>query len=370
MDIINASLLPKNHPKDYDALSELGADLDPLKLFSYLRTFNTPEIIERIQLDEGSIRRENLRMEELIRRIDADYAPLKDAMDFFLSDDPRFQDGQYFIPARKFIIPADSSEMADWVVPESLEKDRVDEVRFRISDNVLYKNLLTVMNILGNHNWNRPVYYSTTVSSDNYLNLDDYFIRENLVLRVAPVKQSNQEFLGSVDTDLMYKKLMEEFEWGGVDDPRIFMDENNLRMTIHYRYAFSILAGSLAQEGKIDLAREVLDECMSKMPRELIPYNAGIIPVIQGYFSINEKETALGMVETYAEQLETELNYYNAISRANPYRYAKTNADFLQDIRELSNLRGICMGYGEMEMASTLEEKVALFAQDYERLFR
>ena len=31
---------------------------------------------------------------------------------------------------------------------------------------------------------------------------------------------------------------MNEFDWGGIDTPGIYMDENNLRMTIHYRYAF------------------------------------------------------------------------------------------------------------------------------------
>ena len=370
MRILDASLLPENYPKDYNAIRELAGNTDPVKLYSYLRTFNTPDIISRIQLDGDAIKRESLNMEELIKRIDSDYVPLKDAMDFFLSEDQRFQDGQYFLPSKKFIIPADSAALPGWIVPQSMEKDRVDEVRFSISENVLYKNLLTVMNILGNNDWERPVYFSTTVSSDNYLNLDDYFIRENLVLRVAPVRQSNAEFLGSIDTDLMYTKLMEEFEWGGIGDPRVWMDENNLRMTIHYRYAFSILAGSLADQGKFDKAREVLEECMAKMPEEIIPYNAGIIPVIQGYFSINDSETALQMVEKYADQLESELIYYRSIANANRSRFSKTNQDFLQNVRELNNLRGICMGYGETEMARNLEEKVSLLAQDYERLFR
>jgi hypothetical protein len=308
-------------------------------------------------------------MEELIRRIDADYAPLKDAMDFLASDDPRFADGQYFVPAKKFIIPV-GDDIPEWVVPESMQDNKVDQVRFTLSDNVIYKNLLTVMHILGNNNWERPVYYSSTVSSDNFLNLDQYFIRENLVHRISPVKQSNSEFMGTIDLDLMYTKLMEEFEWGGIGDPRIFMDENNLRMTIHYRYAFAILAGSLAREGRMEEAREVLDRCMEKMPEEIIPYNAGIIPVIQGYFSISENEKALEMVEKYADKLESELFYFRSLVNTNDFRFSRTNADFLQGVRELNNLRGICIGYGETDMGRTLEEKVSMLAQDYERLFR
>ncbi|MBN1131779.1 MAG: DUF2723 domain-containing protein [Bacteroidales bacterium] len=370
MTVLRSSLLPANHPKDYEAIKELGENMDILKLYSYLRTFNTQEIINRIKLDSDAIQSYVLQIEGLIKRVDADYVTLKDAMDFFMSDDPRFRDGQYFIPARKFVIPVNEETLPEWVVPEKFADIRVDEVRFTLSDNVMYKNLLTVMSILANNEWQRPVYYSTTVSSDNYLNLEDYMIRENLALRVAPVFQENPEFLGSIDTDYMYKKLMEEFEWGGIGDPRIFMDENNLRMTIHYRYAFAILAGALAAEDDNVRAKEVLDECMSRMPEEIIPYNAGMIPVIQGYFSIGESDTAKKMVEKYAEILESELFYYRAISETNKVRFRKTGPDFLSSIRDINNLRSICTGYGEIDLARSLDEKISLFAQDYERFFR
>ena len=77
------------------------------------------------------------------------------------------------------------------ILPEEFEDNRVDQVRFSLSENVLYKNLLTVLDLLGTNNWERPIYYSTTVSTENYLNLQDYFIREGLALRIAPARFSN-----------------------------------------------------------------------------------------------------------------------------------------------------------------------------------
>ena len=61
------------------------------------------------------------------------------------------------------------------MVPEEFEENMVDQVRFSLSENVLYKNLLTVMELFGSNDWERPIYYSTTVSSENYLNLEDYY---------------------------------------------------------------------------------------------------------------------------------------------------------------------------------------------------
>jgi len=370
VQILEASLLPQNHANDYKAIKALENNMDPLRLYGYMRTFNSEEIADRIELDKDTMNQLATRMEDMIRRIDADYAPLKEAFAFMLGDDPRFKQGQYFIPAKKFVIPADSVALESWVVPEKFQENQVDQVSFSINNQVLYKNMLTVMDLLGTNNWERPIYFSTTVSSDNYLNLEPYFLREGLALRVAPVQYTNSNYLGKVDTDEMYSKLMEDFDWGGLDTPGIYMDENNLRMTIHYRYAFSVLAGALTEEGRTDEAKEVLDRCMQHMPEENIPYNAGITPLIQGYFGVGDTATANLMVEKYEQKLESELEYYLLLSRGNKYRYAKTGNDFLAAVRDINQLRSMCLGYGEIEASQRLEEKLSIYGQEYDRLFR
>jgi hypothetical protein len=370
LQVLEGSLLRQNHPNDYNAIMALAGDMDPLRLFGYMRTFNTEEIAQRINLDQSAMQGLVNRMDAMIRQIDADFAPLREAFAFMLTEDPRFRQGQYFIPANKFAIPADSALLPEWVVPGKFEEARVDEVRFSISEQVLYKNLLTVMDMLGTNEWERPIYFSTTVSSDNYLNLDEYFIREGLALRVAPVRYNNSNFLGAVDTDDMYQKLMEEFDWGGLDTPGIYMDENNLRMTIHYRYAFSVLAGALTEEGDTGRAREVLDRCMERMPEDIIPYNAGITPIIQGYFGVGDTATANLMVEKYEEQLTSELDYLLLLSNAGKFRFGKSANDFLSAVRDINQLRQMCVGYGEIEAARRLEEKLNIYGSEYERLFR
>lgn len=370
LQIVESSLLPQDHSKDYKAILALEQNMDPLRLYGYMRTFNNQKIADRINLDLDSMKELNSRMDRIIKEIDADYAPLKEAFAFMLSDDPRFRQGQYFIPARKFVIPADSAKLADWVVPDGFEEDRVDQVRFTLSERVLYKNLLTVLDLLGTNDWKRPIYFSTTVSSEYYLNLQDYFLREGLALRVVPIYSPQAAYLGRVKNDDMYQKLMEEFDWGGLDTPGIYMDENNLRMTIHYRYAFAVLAGALQDEGKTEQAKEVLDRCMERMPEENVPFNAGITPIIQGYFSVGDTATALTMVEKFEQKLESELDYYLVLSKSGKSRFDRTANDFLGAVRDINALRSMCLGFGETESASRLEEKLRLYGQEYDRLFR
>ncbi len=368
--VVDKSLLPANYSKDYTAFTELGTTMDPLKLYGYLRQFINPEVASKIGVDNTELSPVASDLEVLIRQIDADYVPLKAAMDFLATDDPRFKDGQYFIPGKKFVIPVDTTKLAAWVIPPHLTENPISDVRFRISDEVVYKNLITVLDIMANNNWERPVYFSTTVSGDNFLNLDDYFIREGMAYRISPVFTNPQSTSGGIDTDQMYNQLMNDFQWGGIDDPRVYLDENNLRMTLNFRYGFAVLGGALAEKGETEKAIAVLDEAMKRMPRELVPYNAAILTIIQAYFSAGGVEQAMKIVNDYEEQVTEELMYYNQLAVTGKFRFVKSEPDFIQALRDLNAMRGITTAYGELEKARELENKVDRFAQDYERYFR
>jgi hypothetical protein len=109
---------------------------------------------------------------------------------------------------------------------------------------------------------------------------------------------------------------------------------------------------------------------MERMPEDNIPYNAGITPIIQGYFGVGDTATANYMVEKYEEQLTSELDYLLLLSNTNKYRYSKSSNDFLSAVRDINQLRQMCVGYGEIEAARRLEEKLNTYGSEYERLFR
>jgi tetratricopeptide (TPR) repeat protein len=224
--------------------------------------------------------------------------------------------------------------------------------------------------MLANSNWERPIYFSNTVSSDNFLGLEESFVQEGLAYRVAPINVANSSMLGVVDTDRMYQRLVEEFEWGGLDDPDVFMDENNVRMTIKYRYAYATLARALADEGNDEKAVEVLDYCMEHMPHERIPFNFSIVPVIQSYYAAGAVEKALELTEKMESVMEQELEYFSNVIRAKPAKAEKMQNDFLQMIRDLNTLSSIARRYGETDTALRLQEKVDAFIPVFEQYFR
>src|SRR6185436_9091850 len=110
----------------------------------------------------------------------------------------------------------------------------VPVMEWSISPNYLMKNDLMILDLLAHNNWKRPVYFATTVGTENFLNLDDYFQLEGLAYHLVPVKAEKAGeagFRGTVAPDLMYDNVMNKFRWGNMKDKRVYLDENNLRMT-------------------------------------------------------------------------------------------------------------------------------------------
>ena len=263
----------------------------------------------------------------------------------------------------------DTAALSPTVKTKAIEPYLVDEVRFRLNEEVIYKNSIAQLDMLAKNNWNRPIYFSNTVSNDNFLNLENTFVQEGLAYRVAPINIENSSMLGVVDTDRMYQRMVEEFDWGGLDDPRVYMDENNTRMTIKYRYAFATLARALSDKGDDQKAIEVLDYCMDHMPHERIPFNFSIVPMIQSYFAAGAVGKGLALTEKMEEVTEEELNYYSEVIRAKPNKVEKMEPDFLQMIRDLNTLSSIARGYGETDTARRLQEKVDTYIPVFEQYF-
>ncbi len=250
---------------------------------------------------------------------------LKELVDFMGSDDPQAKartnngDEVNYYPSKniKLTINKDEVLASGTVSAENADKI-VPAMEWTVDGNYLMKNDLMILNILANNHWKRPVYFATTVGSDNYLNLEPYFQLEGLAYRIVPIRTDvkNDVVAGRVDTKIMYKNVMEKFVYGNMNDPRVYLDENNLRMTTNFRINFARLAEELLAENKRDEAVKVLDKCMEVMPDKNVPYNFFMTKIAELYY---RAAGAMGTDSLAQDNMEgsrrTELiNKANAIS--------------------------------------------------------
>ena len=164
--------------------------------------------------------------------------------------------------------------------------------------------------MLANCNWERPLYIATTVSRENYLGLGNYFLLEGLAYRITPFNWkalglgSNN---GSVDPDRMYENMM-KFNYGGLDNPDVYLDETNRRMCLSLRRLSVQVAIELFNKGEKEKAYNVLESVSAGISDELLPnddaYYGSSSEIANIYLALGHKEKAAKIL------FATTNNYY------------------------------------------------------------
>ncbi|MCB0761054.1 MAG: DUF2723 domain-containing protein [Flavobacteriales bacterium] len=238
------------------------------------------------------------------------YIDLNRAMEICLDDSKAFtfSSGKpvQYLPSDKFSIPVDSAKVIDRGIVSVEDSARiVDAIEWTVTDgrgnpkSVIYKSSLLVLDLLRNNNWERPIYFAVTTGMDAYMGLTDYFQLEGLAYKLVPVKSPpnpNPNVVGAIAADIMYKNIMEEFQWGNMDDVSgngIYMDENNRRMTTNLRLQCSNLAEQLVKEDKEEKALNILNKCIEVMPEKNVPYDRVMLPIIESFFALGPLDTTL-----------------------------------------------------------------------------
>lgn len=162
--------------------------------------------------------------------------------------------------------------------------------------NPFAKAYIMMMDILANNNWERPIYYAATTGQEAYLGLEDYFQLEGFAYRLVPIKtrSAGGYDIGRIDSDILYRNLMEIFNdhsrvdrinnpdapvkkpypylWGGFNDPKVYQCEDNVRLVSLIRKLYSRLAAQIAAAGQPEKAEKVLDQGNKVLPNYNFPY--------------------------------------------------------------------------------------------------
>ncbi len=220
-------------------------------------------------------------------------------------------------PTKKLRVPIDKeAALASGVVAQADSALIPDYFDWTLSTNVLSKRDLMVIDLVSQNAWDRPIYFAVTVgnSSKSFFWLDQYFSLEGLAYRFTPIAKATKgrgiEF-GVVNTEVMYNNLTTKFNWGNMEDPDVYLDETNRRLSFNLRSIMGRLAGELAKEGKKDKAVEICDLAMEKMPIEQFGYSYFLLSVIDSYYKAGAPEKGDALVAGYIDEIEAELIYYS-----------------------------------------------------------
>jgi len=266
--------------------------------------------------------RQGTRDQVLLDKNNPDYMTVKDQMAWLKRTDGVNQtqvnrdDKLFYFKSNKFIIPVDSAKVVNnGTVPKGMEGRVQKQLRWEVNRNYVLKSELMIIDLLSNFNWDRPVYFAITVGDRNYLGLEKFFMLDGLAYRLVPFEvKAHDGQTGEVNTDAMYENFINVFRWGNMNDPSVYLDETNMRMTMNFRNNFVRLSSALMMKGEKQKAIDALNKAETLMPDNIIPYNYFSLLMADLYQSLGEDEKARGIVTRLKERAQEEVSYFERFS--------------------------------------------------------
>jgi hypothetical protein len=265
-----------------------------------------------------------------------------------------------------------SIDIPDKIFPDSFKR------KYNITDKLVFKVPATIrqrdnnqvitaiktsdiimLDILKANKWERPVYYSVTVSPDNYLGLNDYLIAEGMAQKLLPYKVGGNNLYGiPVDFEKMKNNLVVDrevvpsktpqpgFRFRGLEDKSIFYEQVQTRMIEMYRTLYVWYVGALVEDStQIGFAKVALEKMEKNIPKNVISmdyrqkYMVAMFYNKIGDRNKFEEYASEAYDEAYAVRLG---NRTNLQSYYNPYRVLldilEARGDFKTEMELLKEL--------------------------------
>jgi hypothetical protein len=253
-------------------------------------------------------------------------------------------EAMHVIPTDTVYIPIDEEAVlrSGMVIPEEYRDSMPKYMAISLKGrNRLFRADLMLLEMLAEANWERPLYMSRTVGTENYLSsLSDFFITEGLAHRITPFNWKqlgySTQYETIIDSDKMYDNVMNRFKFGGIaENPDYYLDETTSRMVYTHRMLFASLAERLADEERNDMAFEVLERAEKVLPGSIVPHKAdlGAVSMADTYIKLGCKEQAMKIISAAGESL---LEYLNWCTTLNNRQYNAVSSDYSYNLRLLN----------------------------------
>ena len=323
-----------------------------------------------------------------IRRSTVD---LREAVAFVASEDPATKLKQAsnasYIPKKIISFPIDKEAVIRNKVVRPEDYNKIVDTMFidlRHKD-FLPKDEFMILDLLANNNWERPIYFAITIGSNKFMNLQDYFQLEGFAYRLVPIKRETPAGerinFGSVASDIMYNNVMNEFKWGNMNDPDVYIDENNARMMTNIRNNFNRLANQLVSEAfrvdsitagqvgmpvpefnavnesKLEQAVKVIEKGFELVPTRIVPHEFFSLDMIGTLYQAGATEKAKEKAKEAHDSYVDMLGYLFAL---NPrFRNSGDVSDEMQkNLFYLQKLQRLASAAGDTETAAMAESSL------------
>jgi hypothetical protein len=159
--------------------------------------------------------------------------------------------------------------------------------------------------------WKRPIYFALTIGEPP-LKLNSQAMLEGINYRIVPGIVDST----GVNTEVMFDNMVNKYKWGGIENPKVYLDENNLRMCHTFRILFDRLVTALLMEEKNDKALQTLDRCMEAIPANTVPRGGESVSFADAYYELGQPEKAQKVIDEILYRVDGSLQWYAGMKQS------------------------------------------------------
>ncbi len=224
-------------------------------------------------------------------------------------------------PTNRIRIPVNKENVLKYGIVAQKDADKiVAYIDFKISDRIITKNQILMLDILANNDWKRPIYFTGGSNDDaEYIWLKEYLQLDGMSYKLVPIKTSidNKTMfdMGRIDPEKMYNNI-KKWDWRNINDGKIYLDEQTKRSSISMRNNMMRLSEAFAKEGDTLKAVEVLDLSIDKMPIKEFDHYSISLGYPEMYYTLKEQEKARKTAETLIGLFQEKLTWLSTFSES------------------------------------------------------
>lgn len=286
------------------------------------------------------------------------YINIEDLLNIMLSDNQQnmaqLQTGEFvnLLPTKKFQLQVDRNAVAAHnVVPKEWEETIVDTMQWDYTLNYVSRAELSMLAVLINNNWERPIYFTTTTPDENNMGLGKYLVSEGFAMRLMPVNTGLQpEEYGSIaNTDVLYDNIVNKYQWGNIANSD-YLDPDSYRyISLYVSSIFGEGAQGLLDQDRKDEARQVVLSAYDNMPKKTFSINEPMsyTMLLDAMYQVGETEKAQEIMRRNTTFIAENIRYYLAV--------AETKGN-----RESRNIRAGLLGLMRLQQVAETHNDTAI----------
>jgi hypothetical protein len=380
MFTLDNSDFPELNPEAYKQVVNEFINIRPhvgnqrfLELRAFIMEITKTENIAGYNLRYDAAQNLSENMELFIQKQATFPLPLGAVLDFVFSDDDKnkintllFNKKTNYVPGQIFRFQVDANQLIETgtILPENIEY-MVPLMQWKVDKDVFIKSDLIVLDIIRTNNWERPIYFVSTAGNRNYLGLEKYFTLEGMAYRLIPqITPLTSADHGTTNPLKMYENITQKYQFNGINNPEVYLDENMRIIAMNMRNMFTRAARDLYFAEEIEKAKEIIDLSQTLIPNEKVPYDYFTVSLVHAYYRINHKRRARELASQIAQNMSERMEVM--LSLDDKYQSAIDDEE-LRVLAVLQELKRLATEYEHKEYE---KEITSIFNSNYETYAR